>query len=103
VLADDNANVFVSESDGDVAGFVAIVIHADGRIGEISMLAVAPEHQRHGHGAALTAFATDWIREQGVPVAMVETGGDPGHAPARATYEDAGFTLSPVARYFKAL
>jgi hypothetical protein len=36
-------------------------------------------------------------------VAMVETGGDPGHAPARRTYEKAGFSLVPVARYFKAL
>ena len=27
---------------------------------------------------------------------MVETGGDPGHPPARAIYERAGFTLLPV-------
>jgi hypothetical protein len=32
---------------------------------------------------------------------MVETGGDPGHAPARRTYESAGFRPFPVARYFK--
>jgi hypothetical protein len=36
-------------------------------------------------------------------VAMVETGGDPGHAPARDLYEQIGFTLLPIARYFKAL
>jgi hypothetical protein len=36
-------------------------------------------------------------------VAMVETGGDSGHAPARRDYEKAGYTLLPVARYFKAL
>jgi len=36
-------------------------------------------------------------------VAMVETGGDPGHAAARRTYEKAGFTLVPIARYFKNL
>jgi hypothetical protein len=36
-------------------------------------------------------------------VVTVETGGDPGHAPARATYESAGFTLFPISRYFKAL
>jgi hypothetical protein len=34
---------------------------------------------------------------------MVETGGDPGHAPARHVYEKTGFTLLPIARYFKAL
>jgi hypothetical protein len=36
-------------------------------------------------------------------VAMVETGGDSGHAPARRVYEKANYTMLPVARYFKAL
>jgi hypothetical protein len=36
-------------------------------------------------------------------IAVVETGGDPGHAPARAAYEVAGFTLLPIARYFRLL
>jgi RimJ/RimL family protein N-acetyltransferase len=36
-------------------------------------------------------------------VAMVETGGDPGHAASRRTYEKAGFVLLPIARYFKML
>jgi hypothetical protein len=34
---------------------------------------------------------------------MVETGGDPGHGPARATYAKAQFTLMPIARYFQVL
>lgn len=72
-------------------------------LGEIHMVAVDPRHQRHGLGAALTAFALDRLEAAGMTVAMVETGGEPGHAPARATYERAGFTLLPVARYFKAL
>jgi hypothetical protein len=29
---------------------------------------------------------------------MVETGGDPGHAPARAVYDKAGFVQLPVVR-----
>ncbi|HJE58634.1 MAG TPA: hypothetical protein K8V84_09005 [Nocardiopsis listeri] len=41
--------------------------------------------------------------EVGVRVAVVETGGDPGHAPARATYAKAGFTSLPIVRYFKDL
>ena len=36
-------------------------------------------------------------------IAVVETGGDPGHAPARAAYEAAGFTPLPIARYFRLL
>ena len=50
-------------------------------------------------GTRLTTFALDRMRD----VAMVETGGDPGHAPARRSYEKAGFTLLPIGRYFKAL
>jgi hypothetical protein len=36
-------------------------------------------------------------------IAVVETGGDPGHAPARAMYGETGFTLLPIARYFTLL
>lgn len=103
VVADHRTTVWIAEVDGAVAGFVAAVVHVDRRIGEITMLAVAPEHQARGLGASLTRTATDWIRDAGIAVAMVETGGDAGHAPARRTYEQAGYTLVPVARYFKAL
>jgi hypothetical protein len=40
---------------------------------------------------AFEEFALGWMQEQGMAVAMVETGGDPGHGPARQTYERAGF------------
>jgi hypothetical protein len=36
-------------------------------------------------------------------VAMIGTGGDRGHAPARRVYEKADYRLIPLARYFKAL
>ncbi|HAJ64916.1 MAG TPA: GNAT family N-acetyltransferase, partial [Cyanobacteria bacterium UBA8543] len=48
-------------------------------------------------------FALAWMKDAGMSIAMVETGGDPGHAPARHTYEKVGFGLFPVARYFKKL
>ena len=67
------------------------------------MLAVDPGAQDRGVGTALTEFATDWLRSSGMRVAMVGTGGDPGHAPARRVYEKAGYTLLPLARYFRAL
>ena len=47
--------------------------------------------------------AVDELTDAGMTIAMVETGGDPGHAPARSLYEHDGFTLLPIARYFKAL
>jgi len=67
------------------------------------MLAVDPGDQNRGLGRALIEFAAGWLREAGMRVAMVDTGGDPGHAPPRRVYEQAGYTLLPVARYFKAL
>jgi len=47
--------------------------------------------------------APAWLTEHGMRVAMVETGGDPGHAPARRTYENAGFTPQPVVRCLREL
>jgi GNAT superfamily N-acetyltransferase len=62
-----------------------------------------PDFQGHGIGTALTEFTLNWMKEAGMSVAMVETGGDSGHAPARRTYEKLGFGLLPIARYFKKL
>ena len=67
------------------------------------MLAVDPADQGRGVGYALTAHATDWLRDAGMRVAMIGTGGDDGHAAARRLYERAGYSLMPIARYFKAL
>jgi ribosomal protein S18 acetylase RimI-like enzyme len=72
-------------------------------MGEIYMLAVDPDHQGDGIGTALTEFALERFKGDGMAVAMVETGGDPGHAASRRTYEKAGFVLLPIARYFKML
>jgi GNAT superfamily N-acetyltransferase len=77
--------------------------HPERSMGEISMLAVDPDHQGGGIGTALTEFALDRLKDAGMKVAMVETGGDPGHAAARRTYEKAGYVLLPIARYFKNL
>jgi GNAT superfamily N-acetyltransferase len=72
-------------------------------MGEVWMLAVDPDAQSQGLGTVLTNAATAWMREQGMLVAMINTGGDPGHAPARRTYEKAGFRPLPGVQYFKAL
>lgn len=102
VCTDEKANVWVAQEDGRVAGFTAVFLKTP-VFGEIYMIAVDPDFQRRGIGAKLTQFALDWMRQKGVICAMVETGADPGHAPARMTYEKAGFQLFPVARYFQLL
>jgi ribosomal protein S18 acetylase RimI-like enzyme len=102
-LADADTTVWVADVDGRAVGFVAVTLDEARGIGEIWMLAVDPAHQSHGIGSRLTDVATDWIRERGLPLAMIETGGDDGHGPARSTYEKAGYTPMPIVRYFKAL
>jgi ribosomal protein S18 acetylase RimI-like enzyme len=87
--------------DGErVVGFVAVRIH-DALMGEIYMIATDPSAQRRGVARALTDHALAFMRGKGNTIAMVETGGDPGHAPARSTYEAAGFRNLPLARYFR--
>lgn len=103
VCAAEDANVWIAIDDGSPVGFVAVKLHPEDKMGEIHMIAVDPDFQGRGIGAALTEFALRWMKDAGMLVAMVETGGDPGHAPARRTYEKAGFGLLPIARYFKKL
>lgn len=103
VCAAEEIPVWVAIEADSTIGFVAVKLHPESRMGEVYMLAVDPDAQGHGIGSALTAFALTWMKEAGMSVAMVETGGDPGHAPARHTYEKVGFRVLPIARYFKKL
>jgi ribosomal protein S18 acetylase RimI-like enzyme len=98
--ANADMKTWVAIETGTIAGFVVIRFH-EGNLGEIYMIAVDPEYQRRGISMALTDFAVQRMKEAGMQIAMVETGGDPGHAPARAAYEKAGFRVLPLARYFK--
>ncbi|KYC42155.1 GNAT family acetyltransferase [Scytonema hofmannii PCC 7110] len=103
VCASPDTNVWVAIDASSTVGFVAVKLHSEDSMGEIYMVAVDPDYQRRGIGSALIEFALSWMKDAGMSVAMVETGGDPGHAPARHTYERVGFGLFPVARYFKKL
>ena len=89
--------------DGVPVGWVCTRVHPEDQRGETHILAVDPAHQRHGIGRALNEHPYRRLREAGLRMAMVETGSDRGHAPARATYEAEGFVRWPVARYFKDL
>lgn len=104
ICAEDSAlRVWVAEWEGQMAGFVAYQLNYESKAGEVQFLAVDPEFQKRGIGAALNDFALEKLKEAGMTLAVVETGGDPSHAPARRSYERAGYTLLPIARYFKAL
>ena len=82
-------------------GFVALKLHPDDNMGEVYMIAVDPDSQGNGIATALMEFALDWMKKAKLTMVMVDTGSDPGHAPARRTYEKLGFELWPVSRYFK--
>ena len=103
VCAAEDTHVWVAIEDLSPVGFVAVKLHTADSMSEIYMVAVDPDKQGRGIASALIAFALNWMKDAGMAVAMVETGGDPGHAPARHTYEKMGFGLFPVARYFKKL
>lgn len=98
----EERNVFVAVADGRPVGFVAVALNAfHERMGVIDIIGVDPDYHRRAIGSRLTEFATDFMRSRGMDIAVVETGGDVGHAPARAAYEAGGFTLLPIARYFR--
>ncbi len=103
VCADEDVHVWVASEESRTAGFVALKLHPEDQMGEIYMIAVDPDFQRRGIAASLTSHSVEWFKKAGMSIAMVETGGDPGHAPARRAYEASGFWLLPVARYFKSL
>ncbi len=107
VLRDPAMRVRVAVEDGRPVGFVAVVVHDESSdepdAGEVEMLAVDPAAQRRGTGARLLAAGLDVLRSEGVRLAVIGTGGDPGHAPARRTYEAAGFTPLPLVRYYRLL
>jgi GNAT superfamily N-acetyltransferase len=101
---DDERDVFVAVASERLVGFVAVALDASHeRMGVIDIVGVDPDDQRRGISSRLTAFAAEHMLGRGMDIAVVETGGDPGHAPARAAYEAAGFTLLPIARYFRLL
>ena len=85
--------VYVAERDGIVVGFVSVRLSLDTAIGEIGLNAVHPNWAGQGIGTEMYRFAIERMREAGMRVATVSTGGDPSHAAARRAYEKAGFTV----------
>lgn len=102
-LADPDVPVFVARDGGALLGWIGLRTHLEDRMGEIYILAVDPAAQRRGVARALMDHALAIFREAGLEIVLVETGGDPGHAPSRAAYEAHGFERWPVARYFRKL
>jgi GNAT superfamily N-acetyltransferase len=100
----DEHDVFVAAIGNRPVGFSAVALNAfHERMGVIEIIAVDPEFQRRGIARRLIAKSIEHMRRSGMDIAAVGTGGDPGHAPARAAYETSGFTALPGVRYLKLL
>jgi GNAT superfamily N-acetyltransferase len=80
-------DVFVAIASDRPVGFVAVGLNAfHERMGWIEIIGVDPDYQRRGTGSRLTEAAIDHMRSNGINIAVVETGGDPGHdRPAQPT------------------
>lgn len=59
-------NVWLALQGDLLVGFVAIAIHPEDRMGEVSIIAVSPGHQRKGMGKRLMDFAEGYIRDRGM-------------------------------------
>jgi GNAT superfamily N-acetyltransferase len=107
VCRDPAVRVRVADDGGRPVGFVAVLVHDESfdepDSGEVEMLAVDPAAQGRGVGRALLDDGVEQLRRAGVRLVAIGTGGDPGHAPARRTYEAAGFTPLPLVRYYRLL
>ena len=104
VLRREDMHTWVAGADRRVVGFVsAVAVDLQRRIGEVAMVAVDPEAQQRGVGTALTLVATEWLRQEGMAVAFISTGGDAGHSAARRLYTNIGYTPFPSIQYFMSL
>jgi GNAT superfamily N-acetyltransferase len=103
VIATEHMHTWVADTDGVVAGFVCYELNDATKVGEVQLLAVHPDYQNHGVGTQLNLFALQELKKGGMKLAVVGTGGDEGHAPARRAYEKAGYTGLPLMRYYQKL
>jgi len=93
LIPDSAWELYVAEHAGLVVGFVSVQINRETSIGEIGLNAVHPDWAGAGIGTAMYDFVLERMREAGMRVATVSTGGDSSHAPARRAYQKAGFKV----------
>jgi mycothiol synthase len=86
----DPAGFFIAERHGAMAGFHWTKIHAPSGIGEVYVVGVDPGEQGTGLGRALTLAGLRYLRERGLPEAMLYV--DEDNAPAIRMYSALGFS-----------
>jgi len=86
-------HLFVLELSQGVIGFVSVQLDNETKVGEIGLNAVHPDYSRKGFGTEMYKYAIKIMKESGMEVATVATGGDESHIPARKAYEKSGFDV----------
>jgi GNAT superfamily N-acetyltransferase len=99
----EHTSAWVAEVEGVIAGFIVYALNDAEKMGVVELLAVHPEYQHRGVATSLNTFALDQMRASGMTMASLQTGGDPGHAPARKAYEKAGYRAFPTVWYYQLL
>ena len=93
---------YVALVDNVVAGFISYRVNENTKTGEIMGNAVDDKFRGMGIGTMMYEFVIDKMRQEGMVGVAVTTGGDDAHAPARRSYEKAGFEkFLPSVKYYK--
>lgn len=86
-----NSDVLVGRLDGRVVA--SVMVGHDGHRGWLYYVAVAPEHQKQGFGAAMVAAGEAWLRARKVRKAMLLARED--NQAVQAFYETIGYEATP--------
>ena len=94
ILAADSVwQLFVLELPPEIIGFVSVQLDNETKVGEIGLNAVHPDYSGKGFGTEMYRYAVKIMKESGMQVATVATGGDESHIPARRAYEKSDFDV----------
>ena len=95
LFADEAATCLVEDAE-DGAGLAAVLLYrpeeAADRAFDLTMIAVRPDLQGGGRGAALMRHAEQDLRERGQRLVVVRTSGTEQYAGTRAFYRGLGYT-----------
>ena len=83
--------LYVAQSGDEIVGFVAVQLDPRPHRRDRSQRGRSRARRQGRSGTAMYEFALARMKEAGMKVATVATGGDPSHAPARRAYQKAGF------------
>lgn len=91
-LATPTTTILAGRIDGRLVA--TVMTGFDGHRGWVYYLAVSPDAQRGGHGAAMMRAAESWLRDRGVPKLNLMVRGD--NLAATGFYEAIGYERSDV-------